>query len=84
MVPHRQPVDLARLTAETASMFRSTAERAGLRFEVDRAVATDDRRSDAGMWSTIVTNLVANAVKFTIDGAITIELQQTRRDPSSG
>ena len=27
------------------------------------------------MWSTIVTNLVANAVKFTADGAVSVRLQ---------
>jgi DNA-binding response OmpR family regulator/anti-sigma regulatory factor (Ser/Thr protein kinase) len=79
LVPHRQPVDLARLTAETASMFRSAAERAGLRFEVIVPSPPVIAGVDAGMWSTIVTNLIANAVKFTADGAITIELQQSRR-----
>jgi signal transduction histidine kinase/DNA-binding response OmpR family regulator len=79
LVPHRQPVDLARLTAETASMFRSAAERAGLRFEVIVPSQPVIAGVDAGMWSTIVTNLIANAVKFTADGAITIELRQTRR-----
>ena len=69
LVPHRQPVDLARLTAETASMFRSAAERAGLRFEVTVPSAPMIAAVDAGMWSTIVTNLIANAVKFTADGA---------------
>ena len=79
LVPNRQPVDLARLTSETASMFRSAAERAGLRFEVIVPSPPLIVAADAGMWSTIVTNLIANAVKFTADGAITIELRQNRR-----
>ena len=33
--PDRQPIDLAELTAETSSMFRSTAEHAGLTFTVE-------------------------------------------------
>ena len=33
--PDRQPIDLAGLTADVASMFRSTAEHAGLAFAVD-------------------------------------------------
>ncbi len=35
LAPDRRPTDLAGLTADVASMFRSTAERAGLRFDVD-------------------------------------------------
>ena len=32
------------------------------------------------MWSTIVTNLIANAVKFTPQGAVSIQLHQTHRN----
>lgn len=79
LLPDRQPVDVARLTVEAASMFRSAAERAGLRFDVTVPAEPVVAAVDTGMWSTIVTNLVANAVKFTPTGAISIGLQHSRR-----
>ncbi len=80
LAPDRQPVDLARLTAETASMFRSTAEHAGLRLEVAVPPEPAIGQVDAGMWSTVVTNLVANAVKFTSSGVVNVQLTMTADD----
>jgi signal transduction histidine kinase/DNA-binding response OmpR family regulator len=77
LAAQREPVDVAKATANTASMFRSTAEHAGLRLDVtvppDRTMALVDN----AMWATIVTNLVANAVKFTRAGSIAVDLQAT-------
>jgi GAF domain-containing protein len=55
LIPHRQPVDIARLTADTASMFRSAAEHAGLRFDISVPPEPIIATVDTGMWSTIVT-----------------------------
>lgn len=79
LIPHRQPVDIAGLTAETASMFRSAAEHAGLRLDVTVPPEPVIATVDTGMWSTIVTNLLANAFKFTPHGAVTVDLRPTRR-----
>ncbi|MEW2330116.1 ATP-binding protein [Micromonospora chersina] len=67
-------VDLAALTVELASVFRSAVERAGLRLEVNcpplpRAVTIDPVN-----WERIVTNLLSNALKYTFVGRITVEL----------
>ena len=46
-------------------MFRSAAEHAGLTFTVEVPDAPVTAAVDRAMWSTIVTNLVSNAVKYT-------------------
>ena len=66
--PDRQPTDLADLTAQTCSMFRAAAEHAGLTFTVEVPDAPLTVAVDRAMWSTIVTNLVSNAVKYTPHG----------------
>ena len=72
--PDRQPADLAALTADTASMFRSTAEHAGLSFDVDVPETPVTTAVDRAMWSTIVTNLLSNALKYTDHGGIRVRL----------
>ena len=72
--PDRRPVDLAGLTADTASMFRSAAEHAGLEFTVTVPNRPVTGWVDRAMWSTIVTNLLSNAVKYTDHGAVSLTL----------
>ena len=75
--PDLQPTDLGGLTADVASMFRSTAEHAGLRFGVEVPPTPVTARVDRAMWSTIVTNLLSNAVKYTQQGGIDVLLAAT-------
>ncbi len=69
-----QPTDLAALTADLASAFRSAIERAGLRFDVRCAPLPEPVHVDRDMWEKIVLNLLSNALKFTLSGDIAVEL----------
>ncbi len=71
----RVPVDLAALTADIASGFRSLVERAGLSFRVDCAALPRIIAVDTEMWEKIVLNLLSNAYKFTHSGQIELRLE---------
>ena len=68
-----QPTDLAALTADLASNFRSACDKAGLRLDV-LCDAPVHGWVDREMWEKIVLNLLSNAFKFTMHGAITVRL----------
>jgi signal transduction histidine kinase/DNA-binding response OmpR family regulator len=70
-----EPVDLAILTAELASNFRSTCELAGLRLVVECAPLGEPVYVDREMWEKIVLNLLSNAFKFTFEGEIAVRLR---------
>src|SRR5262249_21751784 len=52
-----EPTDLADFTSEIASVFRSTMENAGLRFEVECPPIGEPVYVDRDMWEKIVSNL---------------------------
>jgi signal transduction histidine kinase len=70
-----EATDLAVLTADLASSFRSAMERAGLRFVVDCPPLAAPVHVDRDMWEKIVLNLLSNAFKFTFDGEIAVMLR---------
>jgi PAS domain S-box-containing protein len=69
-----EPVDLAALTAELASNFRSACERAGLELAVECAPLPQPVYVDRDMWEKIVLNLLSNAFKFTFEGRIEVTI----------
>ena len=70
-----EPTDLAALTADLASVFRSAIEQAGLTFDVGAAAGLEPVYVDRVMWEKIVLNLLSNAFKFTFEGGITARLE---------
>ena len=86
-----EPTDLANLTAELASVFRSAIERAGLRFIIDCVDLEEPVYVDREMWEKIIFNLLSNAFKFTFQGEIEVSLRKVNgsvelsvRDTGSG
>ncbi len=69
-----EPVDLAELTRNLASVFRSAMEQAGLRYDVVCDELPQLVAVDREMWEKIVLNLVSNAFKFTLSGAVSVRL----------
>jgi PAS domain S-box-containing protein len=72
--PKFEALDLARFTADVASMFSSAVERAGLSFTVDCPPLDEPVYVDPDMWTKIVSNLLSNALKATFGGGIKIGL----------
>lgn len=71
-----EATDLAALTRDLASTFRSAIERAGLCFEVNCEELGEAVYVDREMWEKIVLNLLSNAFKFTLKGGISIRLRR--------
>jgi PAS domain S-box-containing protein len=71
-----ESTDLSALTADTASAFRSAMEQAGLRFVVNCPPLSQPAYVDRDMWEKIVLNLISNAFKFTLQGGVTVRLEE--------
>jgi signal transduction histidine kinase len=69
-----EPTDLATVTADLASVFRSATERGGVRLVVDCPPLPENVYIDRDMWEKIVLNLLSNALKFTFEGEIAVRL----------
>jgi PAS domain S-box-containing protein len=69
-----EPVDLAALTADLASTFRSVVEKAGMSLTVNCPPLAESIYVDRGMWEKIVLNLLSNAFKFTLAGGIDVTI----------
>jgi PAS domain S-box-containing protein len=70
-----EATDLAALTSDLASTFRSAIERASLTFNVECAALAQPVYVDREMWEKIVLNLLSNAFKFTLRGSVAVRLQ---------
>jgi PAS domain S-box-containing protein len=68
--------DLATLTRDLCSLFRSTIEGVGLTFIVNIDLH-EPVFVDRSMWEKIVLNLLSNALKYTFEGQIRVQLTRT-------
>ena len=71
-----EPTDVAALTADLASSFRSAVEGAGLSLRVECEPIGESVYLDREMWEKIVLNLLSNAFKFTFSGEIAVQLRR--------
>ncbi len=69
-----EPTDLAALTIDLASAFRSAIEKAGVALVVECPPLPAPVYIDRDMWEKVVLNLLSNAFKFTFEGEIRVEL----------
>jgi signal transduction histidine kinase len=65
-----QRVDIAVVTLDLASSFRSAIERAGMTLRTHAGVIGDAVYVDLELWERIVLNLVSNAFKYSVEGEI--------------
>ena len=71
-----QPSDLASLTHDLASSFRSACEKAGLTLTMNTPPLREPVFVDHEMWEKIVLNLLSNAFKFTLEGEIKVDMSE--------
>ena len=69
-------VDIAQLTADLASSFRSAIEKAGMQLRVGVRPIRGEVYVDVELWERIVLNLVSNAFKYSQQGTISVEVRQ--------
>ena len=71
-----QAVDLARLTTDIACVFEPAMEKGGLAYMLDLPPLLHPVHVDRDMWEKIVLNLLSNAFKFTLRGAVKVALRE--------
>ncbi|WNM62660.1 response regulator [Candidatus Nitrospira neomarina] len=69
-----EPVDLCELTIDLASSFESAMKNAGLEFVVSCSMLSQPVYVDRTCWEKIMLNLLSNALKFTLQGRVSMEV----------
>ncbi|MCP3099795.1 ATP-binding protein [Myxococcus sp. K15C18031901] len=75
MVVQRESVDLGVVAREVLDEARLEADRKGLLLELALPPGRAEARTDARIVQLVLTNLVTNAVKYTHQGHVTVEVQ---------
>ncbi|MGK5676117.1 SpoIIE family protein phosphatase [Micromonospora sp. URMC 106] len=73
--PERVETDLPALTVGVAESFAYAMRQAGLGYEVDAAALPRTAYVDRDMWEKVVVNLLSNALKYTLAGAVRLRLR---------
>ncbi|MDB5422121.1 MAG: sensor hybrid histidine kinase [Brevundimonas sp.] len=71
------PFDLERVMMSLVAGHAATAEDRGLRLTVDVGAAAGTYRGDPTRLRQILANLVSNALKFTVEGGVTVKARRT-------
>ena len=71
-----EPVNLPQITGSLVSMFDSAVEKAGLKLIIDMPSLEEPVYIDKEMYEKIIFNLLSNAFKFTLHGAISVSLKK--------
>ncbi len=74
LTTERKPLDLAPLVLEVCGRFLAAAKARGLTLRASTDQGTLTMRADARELDRIVNNLVANAVRYTVKGEVTVAL----------
>ncbi|GJL68615.1 MAG: hypothetical protein NPIRA06_12500 [Nitrospirales bacterium] len=69
-----EPVDLCELTIDLASSFESAMKNAGLELFVSCPTLSQPVYVDRTSWEKIILNLLSNALKFTLQGRVSVEV----------
>jgi signal transduction histidine kinase/serine phosphatase RsbU (regulator of sigma subunit)/CheY-like chemotaxis protein len=80
VVPAFEPIDVSTATSNLASVFSSAVDDAGIALVIDCQPLGRTVSVDPEMWEQIVTNLCANAVKYTNSGSIEVRLRAEGTD----
>jgi signal transduction histidine kinase len=69
-------VDIAALTLDLSSTFRSAIEKAGMQLRVSAGDIAGEVFVDTDLWERIILNLVSNAFKYSYHGTIGVDVRQ--------
>ncbi|KAG8690757.1 hypothetical protein FRC11_009316 [Ceratobasidium sp. 423] len=75
LVGNFRPVQLGRITADLAALFRSMAEKKGIDYQISCDTADEPVvYVDTDLWEKIVYNLLSNAFKYTPRGRVSLSV----------
>lgn len=72
------PTDISSYTTGLASNFRSAIEKAGMQLLVNAPKVSERVYLDKDMWEKIILNLLSNAFKFTLQGHISVSIEENQ------